>query len=183
MLYDDGHYFGVTFKRGAGPRKKSHNKITTLLHSVIILYIRMLRFLFRVILIINFIFLTRAPSTPLYDIKYILYNIHTKNAAPYLLFELLTIIIVFVWFIYPQWSNRAEYEGNIFRVTGSSWGESVGHLSLPLTMYKCQWHGALVFFFICARTNDWANNRDAVDLRCHRGHYDVIVMIYYIEMA
>ena len=32
------------------------------------------------------------------------------------------------------------------------------------------------FFFICARINDWVNNREAGDLRRHRPHYDVIVM-------
>ena len=38
--------------------------------------------------------------------------------------------------------------------------------------HKGQWRGALMFCFICARTNGWANNRDAGDLR----HYDIIVM-------
>ena len=37
---------------------------------------------------------------------------------------------------------------------------------------QVQWRGALACFFIC--TNDW----DAVDLRRHRAHYDVIVMIF-----
>ena len=32
------------------------------------------------------------------------------------------------------------------------------------------------FFFICAWTNGWANNRDAGDLRRHRTRYDVIAM-------
>ena len=32
------------------------------------------------------------------------------------------------------------------------------------------------FFFICASTNGWANNRDAGDLRRHRAHYDFIVI-------
>ena len=43
--------------------------------------------------------------------------------------------------------------GNIFRVTGPS-----------------------VFSLICEWTNCWANNREAVDLRIHRAHYDVTVM-------
>ena len=34
----------------------------------------------------------------------------------------------------------------------------------------------LWFFFICARINDWVNNREAGYLRRHRGHYDVNVM-------
>ena len=32
-----------------------------------------------------------------------------------------------------------------------------------------QWRGTLVLSLICAWTNDWANNRDADDLRRHRG--------------
>ena len=42
-----------------------------------------------------------------------------------------------------------------------------------------QWRGALMFSSICAWINNWANNREAGDLRRHRGHYDVIVMIGY----
>ena len=43
--------------------------------------------------------------------------------------------------------------------------------------YKGQWRGALMFSLICARINDWVNNREAGDLRRHHGHYDVNVMI------
>ena len=39
-----------------------------------------------------------------------------------------------------------------------------------------QWRGALMFSLICAWINDWANNRDASDLRGHRAHYDVAAM-------
>ena len=42
---------------------------------------------------------------------------------------------------------------------------------------KGQWRGALMFSFIFAPINGWVNNRDADDLRRHRTHYDVIVMI------
>ena len=43
--------------------------------------------------------------------------------------------------------------------------------------HKGQWRGALMFSLICARINDWVNNREAGDLRCHRGHNGVIVMM------
>ena len=36
-----------------------------------------------------------------------------------------------------------------------------------------------MFSLICAWINDWVNNREAGDLRRHRDHYDVIVMIMY----
>ena len=42
--------------------------------------------------------------------------------------------------------------------------------------HKRQWRGALMFSLICAWINDWVNNREAGDLRRHRGHYDVSVM-------
>ena len=44
------------------------------------------------------------------------------------------------------------------------------------SLHKGQWCGALMFSLICARINDWLNNREAGDLRRYRGHYDVIVM-------
>ena len=34
-----------------------------------------------------------------------------------------------------------------------------------------------MFSFICVWINDWVKNREAGDLRRHRGHYDVNVMI------
>ena len=42
--------------------------------------------------------------------------------------------------------------------------------------HKGQWRGALKFTLICTWMNDWVNNREACDLRCHRTHYDVTVM-------
>ena len=41
-----------------------------------------------------------------------------------------------------------------------------------------QWRGALMFSFRCVWINDWVNNREAGDLRRHRGHHDVNVMFY-----
>ena len=42
--------------------------------------------------------------------------------------------------------------------------------------HKGLWRGALMLSLVCAWLNGWVNNRDAGDLRCHRAHYDVIVM-------
>ena len=42
--------------------------------------------------------------------------------------------------------------------------------------HKGQWRRTLMLSLICVRINGWVNNREAGDLRCHRGHYDVIVM-------
>ena len=46
---------------------------------------------------------------------------------------------------------------------------------------QSQCRGVLVFPLICAWTNDWANNREAGDLRSHRAHYDITVMIYQVS--
>ena len=37
---------------------------------------------------------------------------------------------------------------------------------------------ALMISLIYAWINNWVNSREAGDLRCHHGHYDVIVMSY-----
>ena len=53
-----------------------------------------------------------------------------------------------------------------------------GNSPVPVNSpHKGQWREALMFSLICARINDWVNNREAGDLRRHRGHYDVIVML------
>ena len=44
--------------------------------------------------------------------------------------------------------------------------------------HKGQWRRALLFSIICAWRNGWVNNRDAGDLRGHRAHYEVTVMIH-----
>ena len=46
-----------------------------------------------------------------------------------------------------------------------------------------QWRGALTLSLICARINGWVNNGEAGDLRRHRVHYDVIVMITHILLV
>ena len=51
--------------------------------------------------------------------------------------------------------------------------------------HKGQWRGALMFSLICAWINGWVNNGEAGDLRRHRAHYDVNVMLqlYTITLA
>ena len=53
------------------------------------------------------------------------------------------------------------------------------HRSPVNSPHKGQWRGALMFCLICAWINGWVNNREAGDLRRHRAHYDVIVMINF----
>ena len=64
--------------------------------------------------------------------------------------------------------------GNIFRVTGHLCGEFTGPRWIPHT--KASDAELWCLLLICARINGWVNNREAGDLRCYRGHYDVTVM-------
>ena len=57
-----------------------------------------------------------------------------------------------------------------------------GNSPVPVNSpHKGQWRGALMFTLICARINDWVNNREAGDLKRHLDHYDVSVMIYILH--
>ena len=49
------------------------------------------------------------------------------------------------------------------------------HRSPVNSPHKGQWSGALMFSLIYVWINGWVNNREAVDLRRHRAHYDVSV--------
>ena len=51
------------------------------------------------------------------------------------------------------------------------------HRSPVNSSHKGQWRGAFMFSLICAWINGWVNNRKSGDLRRHRTHYDVIVMV------
>ena len=52
-----------------------------------------------------------------------------------------------------------------------------GNSPVPVNSpHKGQWRGASMFSLICTWIHDWVNNREAGDLRRHRGHYYVIVM-------
>ena len=62
--------------------------------------------------------------------------------------------------------------GNIFRVTGPLYGEFTGPGEFPTQRPVTRSFD--VFFDL--RLNKRLSNREAGDLRCYRGHYDVIVM-------
>ena len=49
---------------------------------------------------------------------------------------------------------------------------------LPVnSLHKGKWRGAMMFSLICAWISGWINNDEAGDLRRHRVHYDVTVML------
>ena len=67
--------------------------------------------------------------------------------------------------------------GSIFCVTSPLCGEFTGHPWIPLT--EASDAELLMLSLICARTNDWANSRDAGDLRSHHAHYNVTTIVSF----
>ena len=63
--------------------------------------------------------------------------------------------------------------GNIFRVTGPLCGEFTGPGEFPTQRPVTR---SFDVSLICVCINDWVNNGEAGDLRCHRRHYGVNVM-------
>ena len=51
------------------------------------------------------------------------------------------------------------------------------HRSLVNSPHKGQWRRALMFSLIRAWINGWVKNHEAGDLKRHRAHYDVAVMV------
>ena len=88
--------------------------------------------------------------------------------------NLLRIKSLDYWFLLEIW-----WRHQIENVFGRYWPFVKGiHRSPVDSPHKSQWRRALKFSLICAWTNDWANDRDAGDLRRHRPYYDVTVMIH-----
>ena len=55
------------------------------------------------------------------------------------------------------------------------------HRSPVNSPHKGQWRGALMFSLISAWIDGWVNNREADDLRRHRAHCDVIIVMKWIQ--
>ena len=77
-------------------------------------------------------------------------------------------------FILPWWRHQMETFSALLALCA---GNSLVPVNSP---HKGQWRGALMLSLICAWINDWVNNREAGDLRRHRGHYDVNVMTWLV---
>ena len=73
----------------------------------------------------------------------------------------------------PWWRHQMETFSALLALCA-------GNSPVPVPVnspHKSQWRRGLMFSFISARINDWVNNLEAGDLRRHRGHYDVNVML------
>ena len=75
---------------------------------------------------------------------------------------------------WPWWRHQMETFSALLALCA---GNSPGPVNSP---HKGQWCGALMFSLICAWINGWVNNRKAGDLRRHRAHYAVTVMVLEI---
>ena len=83
-------------------------------------------------------------------------------------------------FCYFHKSEKCTFHDDVIKWTNfPCYWPLVRGIHRPLVNYvhKGQRRGALMFSFICPRINGWVNDRAAADLRHHRAHYDVIVML------
>ena len=102
-----------------------------------------------------------------------------------LLWRLGSRSVCMIYIIHGSGNGLIRYRLNM--MTSSN-----GNISAPLALCEgnpsvsggfpshSQWRAALMFSFIFAWTNGWANNRDAGGLRRHRALHDVTVMVYCI---
>ena len=103
-----------------------------------------------------------------------------------------TLLFYTASFNFPIWViNKWMYTRNRNQVFGVSWWRHQMEKKIPCywlfmwgihrwpvnSPHKSQWRGALMFSLICAWMNGWVNNREAGDLRRHRAHHDVTVMV------
>ena len=72
----------------------------------------------------------------------------------------------------PWWRHQMEIFSALLAICA---GNSPVPVNSP---HKGQWRGALMFSLICVWINGWVNNGEAGDLKRHRSHYDVIVIIH-----
>ena len=84
-------------------------------------------------------------------------------------------IFILLTDVYMHYSNMmTSSNGSIFRFTGHLCGEFTGHRWIPYTKAS---DAELWYFLWSAQINGWVNNGEAGDLRHHRAHYDITIMI------
>ena len=92
-------------------------------------------------------------------------NLCDQNSSPSMAYSL--IFSKLTW-----WRHQMETFSALLAIC-------TGNSTVPVNSpHKGQWRGALTVTLICAWINGWLNNRETGDLRRHRIHYDVIVMIW-----
>ena len=113
----------------------------------------------------------RAILCPSHDKTNLLHINYCSIVTPYGVSELGHLSFSY-WFV--AWSR---HQMETFSALQALWeGNPPVTVGFP---HKGQWLGALMFSLICARTNDWATNQYAGDLRRHHIHYNVTVMCLF----
>ena len=83
--------------------------------------------------------------------------------------------------LYLYHTCQEIFMGQIRSCPDSPWWrhqmETFSVLLAICAVIKGQWRGTLMFSLICARINGWVNNGEAGDLRRHRAHCYVTVML------
>ena len=78
----------------------------------------------------------------------------------------------------PMWMHHLSSWRHEMETFSALLALCAGNSLVPVNSpHKGQWCGALMFSLICIWINGWVNNREAGDLRRHRGRYDGHVMI------
>ena len=97
-----------------------------------------------------------------------------------------TSLIMYVWINWSVLDPLLSYLPLTSFYTAALWRHQMETFSALLDIcagwdsaHKDQWRGALMFSVICAWRNGWVYNGETGDLRPHRAHYDVIVMLWY----
>ena len=92
------------------------------------------------------------------------------------------------WFLYgePQVLTTLKFHDDVIKWKHCPryWPLVRGiHRATMNSPHKGQWRRAFIFSLICAWISGWVNNRKAGDLRRHRVHYHVIVILMRIAMT
>ena len=111
-------------------------------------------------------------------------HVSSDSAIFFKLFELFSTIMIMKWKHRQKWGYNLGIHDDVIKMKHfpSYWPFVRGiHRSPVNSPHKCQWRRALTFSLICARIKGWVTNVEAGDLRRHRAHHDVILMIYFIS--
>ena len=120
-------------------------------------------------------------SRPLYHVHFTVIHTNSRHNV----YGCVVLCSVLVWLNNASWVDSCDLFIHIhddvikWKHFPRYWLFVRGIHQSPLnSAHKGQWRGALMFTMICASKNGWVNNREAGDLRRHRFHYGVIIMLH-----
>ena len=116
--------------------------------------------------------------TSVISILYI--NKHSTHTHIYINIHILNVRAIYYPYMSPHMSHMSLPHDDVIKWKHFPryWPFVRGIHRSPVNFpHKGLWRGALMFSLICTWVNGWVNNRGAGDLRRHRAHYDVTVML------